>query len=253
MKVIDLLKGTSALRVSPLIILLILWEVAARTVERFAFFYGAPSRILSNLVAKTADGSLIVDTGITATEILVGFVLGNLVGSLLGLSFWYEPRVAYLVRPYVVVIGSIPVLALAPIIIIWFGIGIWAKIIVVALSTVAVATTQAFTGAENADPKHIQLLASYGSSRSTIFRKVVIPSSMTWLFAAYKLNVGTAILGAFIAEFIAAEAGLGNLIIRSMGLFDTSMVLTGVLVLCFLSLAITDVVGRVQRRVMPWT
>src|SRR5207237_5531816 len=106
---------------------------------------------------------------------------------LLGLALCYRPAVSQIVRPYIFVAGSIPILALAPMIVIWFGIGLFAKVVIVALSTVIVATIQAFEGGINTNPDFIELLNAQGASRFTTFRKVVVPSSLLWLFAGLTL------------------------------------------------------------------
>ncbi len=243
---------SATVRILPLACLLVGWEAASRTIERGAFFYGAPSRIVANLARATADGSLLINTGVTLFEVVAGLLLGTVIGTAIGLGLWYAPGVAFVVKPYVATIGSIPILALAPIVVLWFGIGLWAKIFVVASSTVVVATTQAFAGAANADSKHIELLTAFGATRLMIFRKVLLPSSLSWLIAGYRINVGMAILGAFVGEFISSEVGLGHLIITSMGLFNTSMALAGVFMLCVISLGLISLLETLKAKFAPW-
>lgn len=240
------------LRLVPLVAFLCLWELVARSVERGTFYYGSPSSVGALLVAKLFDGSLIRHTLITSYEVLLGFCIGNAGGIVLGLALCYRPTISQIMRPYIVVIGSVPILALAPMIVIWFGIGLYAKIVIVALSTVVVATIQAFEGGINTNPEFIELLNAQGASRFTVFRKVVVPSSLLWLFAGLKLNVGFAILGAVVGEFIAANAGLGHLIFESMGLFNTPALLVGVVMICVISILLTSAIGFLQRKVMPW-
>jgi NitT/TauT family transport system permease protein len=240
------------IRFLPLILFLFLWEFIARISDHGVFFYGSPLSVSKYIIRKVADGSLIVDSGVTLFEVIIGFLLGNLLGSILGLLFWYNQKISTVVRPYIIVIGAIPILAFAPIIIIWFGVGIFAKIVIVTLSTFVVATSQSFEGALQADPKFINLLKSFGASRFTIFRKVIIPSSLSWLFAGFKLNIGFAILGAFIGEFISAEAGLGHLIIQSMGLFNTPLVLAAVVMICIISYLLNFLLKLIQKWLMPW-
>jgi len=240
------------LRIAPLIVFLCLWEIAARRIERGVFYYGSPSSVAELLLAKLADGSLIRHTWVTLYEVIVGFFFGNVIGIIAGLALCYRPGISQIMRPYIFLVGSIPILALAPIMVIWFGIGLFAKIVIVALSTVVVATVQAFEGGINTSPDLIELLNSQGASRFTTFRKVVVPSSFLWLFAGLKLNVGFAILGACVGEFIASDAGLGHMIFESMGLFNTPALLVGVVMICFISILLTTVVGILQRKVMPW-
>jgi NitT/TauT family transport system permease protein len=117
---------------------------------------------------------------------------------------------------------------------------------------VVVSIVQAFEGANQTDVKFIDLLYSMGASKFVTFRKVVIPSTMSWLMAGYKINVGFALLGAFIGEFISSQAGLGHLIIQAMGLFNIPLVLAGVVGICVLSLILTGGVWLLQGWLMPW-
>lgn len=240
------------LRFLPLLIFLCVWEIFARNVERGTFYYGSPSTVGKLLLAKLLDGSLTHHTLVTFYEVVVGFCAGNALGIVWGLALCYRPSVSKIMRPYIIVLGSVPILALAPMIVIWFGIGLFSKIVIVALSTVVVATIQAFEGGVNTNSDFIELLQAQGASRFTIFRKVVVPSSLLWLFAGLKLNVGFAILGAVVGEFIASNAGLGHLIFESMGLFNTPALLVGVVMICLISIVLTTVIGFLQRKIMPW-
>jgi NitT/TauT family transport system permease protein len=236
----------------PLAIFLVVWELSSRSIERGVFFFGSPYTVGKFLYLKTLDGSLLVDMGITLYETVLGFIIGNLAGSIIGMGLWYFPRLSKVSKPYIIAFGSIPIFAVSPIIIIWFGIGLKSKIYLAALSTVVVSIVQAFEGANQADNKLIDLLYSMGASKFVTFKKVVIPSTMAWLLAGYKINVGFALLGAFIGEFISSEAGLGHMIIQAMGLFNIPLVLAGVVGICILSLTLTGGVWLLQRWLMPW-
>jgi NitT/TauT family transport system permease protein len=239
-------------RLWPGIILVAAWQSCGSFVDRSDFFFSSPQLVSARFVALLSDGTLLMHTATTTVEIVLGFLFGNVIGSAFGLGLWYSPRVASIVRPYVVALGAVPVLALAPMIVIWFGIGLQAKVVIVGLCTVTLATAQAFEGASASDPKLIEMVLQFGASRWGAFRKVVVPSALSWLFVGYRMNVGMAILGAFVAEFIASSSGLGYLTLRAMGLFDTTTVAVGVLSLCIISLSLTGLLGALQRRVTPW-
>ncbi len=249
MKVTKRLKWVSFL---PLVTFLVIWELAAHTVERGVFFFGSPSSVASYLYKKTLDGTIWWDTGVTLYEVVIGFIIGNALGCFMGLIFWYNEKIAQIIKPYILVAGSIPIIALAPIIINFLGIGVWSKVVLVILSTFVIATVQAFQGASETNPAYIQYLKSLGASRWQIFHKLVIPSSMIWVFTGLKLNVGFAILGAFLGEFIASDAGLGHLIIEAMGLFNTPLVLAGVVMIAIMALFLNQVISLFQYYLLPW-
>jgi NitT/TauT family transport system permease protein len=160
--------------------------------------------------------------------------------------------VARIAKPYVVAIGAVPVFALAPVMIVWFGIGIFSKIMIAALSTVIVAIVQAYEGATSVDTRHLQLLQVMGATRYQTFRKVVVPSALIWVVNSMKLNVGFALLGAFIGEFISSEQGLGYLVLKAAGLYDMSKVFAGCLAIMAIALMLNWIVGRLEARLFAW-
>ncbi|MCA9803352.1 MAG: ABC transporter permease subunit, partial [Cyanobacteria bacterium HKST-UBA02] len=149
-------------------------------------------------------------------------------------------------------LGSIPIFSLAPMIITWFGIGLWSKIMLAFLSTVVVAIVQSYQGAVSVEPRYLRFMAVVGASRSQVFRFIVVPSSLIWVVNAMKLNIGLALLGAFIGEFISAEAGLGYMIVKASGLYDMATVLVGVFTLMVIALILSALVEALERRILSW-
>lgn len=219
----------------PGVIVLVIWQVAGSSSDRLNFLFGKPSAILAVLVQRLLNGSILVDMGITALEAFFGFVLGTAIGVVIGLALWFSPRAAKLAKPYIVAFGSIPVLALAPLLIVWFGTQLEMKIAMATIGTVFVALLQAYEGARNVDPDEIRLLRIFGATRTQTFQKIVMPSSLVWVFASLKLNVGFALLGAFIGEFISSDRGLGHLVLRAGSLYDVPLVFAGSLMIVLLA------------------
>ncbi len=235
------------LRVAPLAGFLVGWECLSRLMERGAFFIASPTIVFSTFLGGLRSGVLLWDTLVTGAEALLGFIVGNLLGTAVGLALWYYPKASDVARPYVIVLGSLPVFALAPILIIWLGIGFVAKAAIAAMSTVFVALAQAHAGAENADQDSIRLLLSMGATRRQVFQKVIIPSAVAWVVVGYRVNVGFALLGAFLGEFIASDSGLGHMVMISMGVYDVAGILTAVLCFGILALVLTAALRPVQK------
>ncbi len=233
-------------RALPLVAFALAWELLVRGNDRSAFFFGRPSRVLSYLRDRTMDGSLPVDVAVTLSEAAIGFLIGNVVGTAIGLGLWYSRTAFRIARPYIVALGSAPIFALAPLLIIWFGVGLFSKVMIAALSTLFVALLQAYTGASDVSNDFIRLMKSFGATKGQTFRKVVAPSAIVWVISAFKLNVGFAILGAFIGEYISSNRGLGHLILVASGLFDISLVLCGVMMLAGIALTLTWLVGALE-------
>ena len=231
----------------PLFFFLIIWELLVHFNAGSDFYYSSPSRIFKLFWEKTVDGSLWYDTMITALETVAGFIIGNIIGTGFGLLLWFSQPVFSISKPYIIALGSAPIFALSPILVIWFGIGIWAKIIIVVLSTVFVALLQAYNGAENVREEHKEYFKAYHASKWVTFKKLVLPSSLTWVISAFKLNTGFALLGAFIGEYISSNAGLGHMIVLSYGNFDMTKMLLGVIMMCLIALVLNKLISLLEK------
>lgn len=236
----------------PLIMGIVVWQIIAYTLPSTRFFFSSPDKVLMAFWDLTISGDLFVHTTITVFEALAGFAIGTSFGTLMGLSLWYSPFIARVAKPYVIAIGAIPIFALAPVMIAWFGIGIFAKVMVAALSTVVVATVQAYEGSMTADSRYLRLIQVLGGTRSQAFWKVVVPSAVIWVVNSMKLNVGLALMGAFIGEFISSNQGLGYLIMRAAGLFDMATVFAACIVLMAVALLFSWIIGAAEHHLFRW-
>lgn len=228
------------------------WEAMTASNKQSAFMFGSPSAIAGFLVKMATDGSLWQDTWITGMETVLGFVVGNCIGTVIGLSLWYSRFVSAVVHPFIIALGSIPTIALAPIIIIWFGTGLISKIAMATLSVVVVAVVTSYKGAIGVDPDQINLMRTLGASKFQIFRKLVVPASLTDIFAGLRLTVGFALIGAIIGEFMSSSEGLGHAIFKAGSLYIIPKVFAALVATIVLALLLTFVVGKVERVLTPW-
>jgi len=236
------------------VVLLIVWQILAVS-PHFTFLFGSPSTIFNSIVANTVNGALPFGMWVTGIEALLGFVIGIMLGTFIGFLLWYSKRVAQVFRPYIIILGAIPVFAFAPLIIIWFGIGTVMKIALAAFGVFLISLTQAYEGAKSIDEEEYKLLKVYGASRFQILQKVIFPSSLDWVLASMKLNIGFAILGAFIGEFISSEVGLGHFMITAGSLYDIPSVFAGGFFLVLLSLLFNWVVSFIEKhrlKIVEW-
>lgn len=230
------------------------WQFLAHN-PKLNFLFGSPTAIGNKLVENTVSGVLPYNFLITGLEALVGFVIGIVLGTFVGFLLWYSPKVAKISKPYIALLGAIPVFAFAPMIIIWFGIGFSMKVALAAFAVFLVALTQAYEGAKSIDEAEYRLLKTYGATRYQMFQKVIFPSSLSWVLASMKLNVGFAILGAFVGEFISSNEGLGHFMIKAGSLYDIPGVLAGGLYLVLLSLIFSLFVYLVEKnrmKIIEW-
>lgn len=234
-------------KILPLVLFLTLWECLTHNNKTATFYYGSPSEIVLSFWNKTLDGTLWYDTFITFSETVAGFLIGNIVGVTLGLLLWFSKPIFNLAKPYIIALGSAPIFALSPLLVIWFGIGVFAKIMIAAISTVFIALLQAYNGAENVENKYIEYFTAYQASKKTVFTKLILPSSLVWVISAFKLNIGFAMLGAFIGEYISSNAGLGHMIVINTGLFNIPNLMLAVIMMMLIALLLNYVIGIIEK------
>jgi NitT/TauT family transport system permease protein len=235
-----------------LALLLGFWDYMTANNKQAAFMFGSPSAIAGFLGQMIKDGSLWRDSYVTGLETLLGFLVGNFIGTVIGLSLWYSRFLSRVVEPFVIALGSIPIIALAPIIIIWFGTGLISKVAMSTLSVVIVALVTSYKGAVGVDTDQINLMRTLGASKFQIFRKLVVPASLTDIFAGLKLTVGFALIGAIVGEFMSSSEGLGHAIFKAGSLYIIPKVFAALVATIALALLLTFVVGRIERLLMPW-
>lgn len=230
-----------------LVLLLVLWELGARAGWIDRYFFSSPTEIWQTAVIKWQKGDLWRDILYTSGSTLLGFVLGTAIGSLIGLAFWFSRRAAAVCEPWMIVLNALPKLALAPVLVILFGIGFPSKVVLAFLMTVIVAALSAWGGAKSVDPALTTLLYSLGASRWQIFLRLVVPSAMSWVISGLRVNIGLSMAGAIVGEFIASDRGLGRMIVYAGTTFDLKLVWVGVIVLSILSMVMYAAVAALEK------
>lgn len=229
------------------VILGVAWEILAQTNSRVMFLLSAPSDILRDFGVMCVRGRFLEHFAITGGEALAGLALGTILGSIGGIALWLSHTTARVVKPFVVALGSFPIFALAPLMIVWFGIDLRMKIAMATFATVFVAFTQSYRGARAVDGDLLANLVGMGASRWQMFTKVIVPGALDSVFNSMRINVGLALLGAFIGEFIASDRGLGHLILRAAGLYDMSRALAASLGIIALAVLLDQAAAVIER------
>jgi NitT/TauT family transport system permease protein len=223
-----------------------LWEIGARAGWIDAFFWSQPSAIANTMGLFFATGEAWIDISFTFRSTIFGFLLGTAAGSLLGLSFWWSRNYAAIVQPYVICLESIPKLALAPLIILVFGIGLSSKVAVATALTLVVSTLTAYAGVKALDPDGEKLFYSLGATRWQVFRKLVMPSCLPWIISVLRVNIGLALTGAIVGEFISSQHGLGRAIFYAGSTYDIALVWVAVFVLSALAIVMYAAVSWIE-------
>jgi len=236
-----------AAQVGILIGVIALWEISANTGLIDAFFWSQPRAIFNTLMTFFSSGDAFTDIAFTFRSTILGFLIGTTTGSALGLSFWWSKNYAAIVQPYIICFESLPKLALAPLIVLVFGIGIASKVAIATALTLVVSTLTTYAGVKAVDSDSEKLFYSLGASRWQVFRKLVIPSCLPWIISVLRVNIGLALTGAIVGEFIASQHGLGRSILYAGQTYDIALVWVAVFVLSALAIVMYLAVSWIER------
>ena len=229
--------------------LLLLWELAARLGWIDSFITSSPSRIISTLLSL-GDNQLPMHIAVTLYETLTGFVLGAFGGLLLAILLWQSDRVSRILEPYLVVLNSLPKIALGPVIIIWVGAGTRAIVVMAVAISMIVTVLEMLEGFRSTDPELIRMAETFGADRRQVFRKIVFPANIPVLFNSLRINIGLSLVGVIAGEFLVSKAGLGYLIVYGGQVFQLDLVMTGVLILALMAVGMYRCITLVEHRVL---
>ena len=238
-------------RIARLLILflfLAVWELAADAGWIDSFFFSSPVRVVTCFLTMVREKSLFVHIGVTLLETVASFLLVVLLSLAAATALWYFRGVSEIAEPYLVVLNSLPKSALAPLLIVWLGTGI--DTIIVAGISVAIfgAVINLYSGFLQVDPEKLKLVLTLGGSRKDTFSKVVLPASVPVILSNMKVNIGLALVGVIIGEFLAARRGLGYLIIYASQVFQLDMLITSILILCAIAMGLYQLVQMAEHR-----
>lgn len=235
------------LRCALFILFLGIWECSACFGLIDSFFFSSPSLVMKCCVRMAADGTLFANIGITLAETLISFLLVIAIGIGTATILWCKKSAAEVLEPYLVILNSLPKSALAPLFIVWLGTGM--KTIIVAGISVAVfgCIISIYTSFLQVDPEEMKLIYTLGGGKKDVFCKVVFPSSIPTILSTMKVNIGLALVGVIIGEFLAARRGLGYLIIYGSQVFQLPMVITSILILCLIAVLLYQGIRQIEK------
>lgn len=215
--------------------LLVGWELLTKYEIISSFFFSSPSKIAKMIGELHRSGELWHHSSITLKETLIGFAIATSVGFVVAFLLWYSKFLRKVLEPYLVVLNSLPKIALGPIIIIWFGAGSKAIVFMCILIVIIVTIMNILNSFTSCDAQLIALTRSLGASKMQIFLKLVLPSSLKDIVSTLKINVGLSWIGAIMGEYLVSKAGLGYLLIYGGQVFNLNLVMTSTVILCVLA------------------
>ncbi len=230
-----------------------LWAAVNRLGDYPVFLLPSPGQVWHRFVAVAADGTLWYHTSITLLEILGGLALGLGTATLLGYLLARFPAVERFLSPYIVASQSVPIVALAPLLIVWFGFGIFSKVLVCALTIFFPVLVNTVVGLRSVEEDLMDLMRSLQASRWQVFRFLELPAALPVFLGGLKVGVTLSVIGAVVGEFAQSDRGLGFLVnLANRGLFDTPLMFVALFVLMSIALALYGAVSALEMMVLRW-
>ncbi|MBO7218510.1 MAG: ABC transporter permease [Clostridia bacterium] len=228
----------------------VLWEILAQLNIIDSFIMSSPSKMYNTLILLINDSSLFYHSGITLLEALVGFTISTTLGTIIAIILWSNIVLQNILEPYLVILNSLPKIALGPIIIIWVGIGIEAIITMDILIMIVITILTMLNAFMSCDKQKILLLKSMNASSFQILTKLIIPNAIPEFVSLLKINVGLTWVGTIMGEYLVSRAGLGYLIIYGGQVFNISLVMTSTVMLCVLATIMYFIVSLIEKIIL---
>jgi NitT/TauT family transport system permease protein len=246
--------GPSGLIVSGLLLVVVLaaWEVAVRALEVPSYLVPTPSAVATAFWRGTSSNLYFVHLQVTFIQIVLGFLIGSGIGFIVGAAIALNRILAYYLHPYVLVFQTIPKVALAPLIVLWFGLGMTSKIVAAGLICFFPVMVNTIAGLNAADHERIALLRSMDASRLQIFWMLRLPTAGPYIFAGLEIAVTFALIGTIVTEFLGAEAGLGMLMQSMNFTMDVAGSFSVLVLLSIVGVVLTAAITFLRRRVLFW-
>ncbi|ACL69901.1 ABC transporter permease [Halothermothrix orenii] len=235
-----------------IVLLFTTWELLSHFGVINTFLVSQPSKILSLLVKMTQNGQLLNHIGVTVTENIIGFISGTLLGTLIAIILWWFEYLYDLLEPYIVILNSIPKVALGPVIIVWMGNGPQAIIVMALLISVIVTIMMMINGFREVEGNLVKLLSTLGASKKQVLFKVILPASIPTIFSALKVSVGLSMVGTIVGEFLVSKAGLGYLIVYGGQVFNLHLVMMSIILLCLIAGLMYYIIVKLEQLVIKW-
>lgn len=226
------------------------WLVARGLLDEF--FFSRPSAVAARVADWVRTGFIWPHLALTLSEALLAFLIGAAAGAVSGFALARLERLGAVLDPYIRVLNALPRVVLAPMFLLWFGLGMWSKVALGVTVVFFIVFFNTHRGVREVDPALINNVRMLGATQWQLARHVLIPSALTWVFSSLQTSVGFAVIGAVVGEYLGSTGGVGYLIAQAEGLFDTTGVFAGIAVLSAAVLLLGWAVSRLERWLLRW-
>jgi ABC-type nitrate/sulfonate/bicarbonate transport system permease component len=238
-----------------IVALLLLWQFLPDLVpmkEGTKLFFAVPSQIAGTLWTMFSTGTVWAPLGVSASAFALGLLLAVVVGLPAGVVLGRSTTLNAMFDPFITAFNATPRLVFLPLLLLWFGIGLWSKVAVVFLGAVFPLLINTYEGVRNADKLLINVVRAFGASEWDIARLVVVPNSLPFIMVGLRLAIGRAVLGVVVSEFFGSQDGLGVVMVRAASAFQVNVVFAGLIIFAALSLLMTGLVKLIEERLNRW-
>lgn len=209
---------------------IVIWEVLANVGVIDSFIASQPSRIVKTFM-NLSGNDLLMHVGVTCFETIIGFLAGAMLGVIIAIILWWSKFLSKVADPFLVILNSLPKIALGPVIIIWVGAGMGAIIVMALAISLIVTVLEILNGFLNTDPELLKMARTFNASKFQVLTKIVIPANISTFINSLKVNIGLSLVGVISGEFLVSKAGLGYLIVYGGQVFQLDLVMTSVIIL----------------------
>lgn len=236
-------------QISVLILFIIIWEYSANKGYIDSFIMSQPSKIWNTIVNLSSNG-LLEHIGVTCFETLVGFLVGTFLGIIVAIVLWWSNFLSKVAEPFLVVLNSLPKIALGPVIIIWVGAGMPAIIVVAISISLIITILEILNGFMNTDKEKIKMIKTFNANKLQTLTKIVIPANISTFINSLKVNIGLSLVGVISGEFLVSKAGLGYLIVYGGQVFKLDLVMASVLILAIVAAIMYESVVLLEKLIL---
>lgn len=228
------------------IVFILGWEILANIGVIDSFIASSPSRIWDTFI-NLSSTNLMEHVGVTCLETIIGFTLGTALGIIIAIILWWSKFLSNVLEPFLVVLNSLPKVALGPVIIIWVGAGMPAIIVMALAISLIVTIMEILNGFLETDKEKIKMAQTFNANKQQILTKIIIPANIPTFFNSLKVNIGLSLVGVITGEFLVSKAGLGYLIVYGGQVFQLDLVMTGVIILAIVAAIMYQAVVITER------
>lgn len=231
-----------------LLFLIFIWEYLSSKNIINAFIYSSPSKVIKTIIELYKTNNLFNHIWVTVYETLISFSIATILGTFIASILWWNNKLYKTLAPYLTILNSLPKVALGPIIIIWFGAGIKSIIVMALLISLIITIINVYEGFNNTDSNKIKLIKSLGAKKGQIFYKLILPGNINTIISAAKINISMSLIGVIMGEFLVSKKGIGYLILYGSQVFNLSLVISGIFILCIVAAIMYYIVSFIESK-----